>query len=129
MRGSFHLLVGVMLWCLLPFFITITITSEVPEAPSALSGTDDYVGDDAHLPDGIYLTMSADVVQEVGKRPVNAPLLLQLVLTTTFGASVLWLLTTNARKRGAVCACGVEEDRPWLAATHEAVPFLGVFLL
>ena len=129
MRGPFHLLVGVLLCCLLPFFITITITSEVPQAPSALSGADDHVVDNGPPPDGSYLPMPADEVPEADKQPVNAPLLVLLVLTTAAGASVLWLLTTNARKRGAVCACGVEEDRPWLAATHEAPPFLGVFLL
>jgi hypothetical protein len=81
------------------------------------------------VPDGIYSLTPAEEVQETDKLPANASLLTILVLAiVALGASVLRLLMTHARRRGAICSWGVDL-RSWLAGTHEGASFLGVFRL
>jgi hypothetical protein len=121
-----------MLCCLaLLTYLPATTAPDMSEAPSALAGAEKDGGVDAPLPDGSYPLTPAEGARESDKRPINAFLLRLLVLVTVapFGASVLSLLTMNARKRwGAICPWDVEV-RPWLAATREKPSFLGVFRL
>jgi hypothetical protein len=80
-------------------------------------------------PDGSYLLMPAEELQETDKLPVNASVLTMLVLALAyFEACVGWLLTTNARRQGVMC-CSLVEDRSWLAVAPEGPSLLGVFLL
>jgi hypothetical protein len=59
---------------------------------------------------------------------VNAYLLTMLLLACSFGASVLMMALTNARRQGAICSW-IGDDRGWLAVTHEERSLLGVFRL
>ncbi|HKH39553.1 MAG TPA: hypothetical protein VKA82_20540 [Rubrobacter sp.] len=59
---------------------------------------------------------------------MNSYLLTMLLLACSFGASVLRMLLTNARRQGAICSCS-GDDRGWLAVAHEDPSFLGVFRL
>jgi hypothetical protein len=125
------LLVEVMCSLALLTSLPLTTAPDTSEAPSALAGAEESGGVNAPLPDGSYPLTPAEEAREVDKRPINAFLLTMLVLVTvaSFGASVLSLLTMNARKRwGAICPWDVEV-RPWLAATREKPSFLGVFRL
>ena len=81
-------------------------------------------------PDGSYLLMPAEELQETDTLPVNAYLLTMLVLAlASLGTSVGWLLMTNARRRGALVCSVVDDDRGWLAVIPESLSFLGVFRL
>jgi hypothetical protein len=80
------------------------------------------------LPDGSYPLTLAEEAQETDSPPVNASLLTMLMLACSFGASVLRMLLTNARRQGAICSCS-GDDRGWLAVAHEDPSFLGVFRL
>jgi hypothetical protein len=51
-----------------------------------------------------------------------------LMLACSFGASVLMMLLTNARREDAICSWS-GDDRGWLAVAHEDPSFLGVFRL
>jgi hypothetical protein len=124
-----------MLCCLGLLLSLPATTSAVPGGPSALAGAkvghvDRGANAPAPLPARPYPLTLAKESQETDKLPVNTSLLTTLVLVTitSFGASILWLLTTNARRRGAIRSWGVE-DRPWLAAAPESPSFLGVFRL
>jgi len=135
MQGLVLLLAGVMLSCLGIFLSLPATTSDVPSGvPSALAGAnvghmDRGANAPAPLPDGSYPLTAVEELQETDKGPVKASLLRMLLpAITSFGASLLWLLTTNARGRGAICSWGVE-DRPWLAVAPEGPYFLGVFRL
>ena len=126
------LLVEVMLCCLalLPS-LPATTAPDMSEAPSALAGAEEDGGVNAPLPEGSYPLTPAEEAKGKDKSPINAFLLTMLVLVrvASFGASVLSLVTMNARKRwGAICPWDVEV-RPWLAATREKPSFLGVFRL
>ena len=72
--------------------------------------------------------MPAEEAQEAYTSPVKAYLLTMLLLACSFGASVLRMLLTNARRQGAICSW-IGDDRPWLAVAHEEPSFLGVFRL
>jgi hypothetical protein len=72
--------------------------------------------------------MPAEEAQETDRPPVNAYLLTVLVLVCSFGASVLKMLRTNARRQGAICSWS-GHDRGWMAVAHEDPSFLGVFRL
>ena len=131
--GVLLLVVEVMLCCLaLSTSLPATTAPDMSEAPSAPARAEEDGGVDAPLPeDGSYPLTPAEEAQEMDERPINAFVLTMLVLVTvaSFGASVLSLLTMNARKRwGAICPWEVEV-RPWLAATREKPSFLGVFRL
>jgi hypothetical protein len=80
-------------------------------------------------PDGSYLLMPAEELQETDTLPVNAFLLTVLLQALVyFGASVGWLLTTNARRQGVMC-CSLVDYRSWLAVAPEEPTLLGVFRL
>jgi len=123
-----------MLCCLGIFLSSPAPTSEVPSVPSALAGAkvvyvDRGANAPAPLPAGSYPLTPAEVPQETDKLPVSFYLLTTLVLALAyFGASVGWLLMTNAWRQGVMC-CSVENDRAWLAAAHEGPSFRGVFRL
>ncbi len=122
------LLAGVMLSCL-GIFLSLPQTT-ASEAPYAPVWADE--GSNAPSPEGSYpLSATEERNNKKDKLPVNASMLTLVVLAiaSSFGASVLWLLTMNARKHRARCALGVEEERPWLAAAHEGPSYLGVFRL
>jgi hypothetical protein len=121
-------LAGVMLCCLGVFLLSFPLTA--PHESSALAGANvEHVdgGANAPLPDGSYPPTLAEEPQETDRYPVNASLLTMLVLTLSFGASVLWL-AKNDRRRAASCFWGVD-DRRWLAVAYEDPSFLGVFRL
>jgi hypothetical protein len=81
------------------------------------------------VPDGSYLLMPAEELQETDALPVNASVLTMLLLALAyFEACVGWLLTTNARRLGVVCRSPVE-DRWRLAVAPEGPSLLGVFRL
>ena len=129
------LLAGVMLCCLgILFSLPATTASDVPGAPSSLAGAseghvDGGANGPAPVPDGSYPLTPAEEAQEADRHPVNASLLTILVLAiASIGASVLWLLMTNASKRGAICSWSID-DRAWLATAPESSSFLGVFRL
>lgn len=126
-----------LLCCLGLFLCLLATTSDVPGVPSSLAeennvGHVDRGANDPTpppVPDGGYLLTSAEEAPETDKGPVNAYLLTMLVLAVaSFGASVGWLLMTNAWRRGALWCSGVD-DRGWLAVIPENPSFLGVFRL
>jgi hypothetical protein len=127
MGGFVLLLAGVML-CWLGFLLSLPATA--PHLPSAFAGADAAQvdgGANAPLSNGSYPLTPAEEVQETDRYPVNASLLTMLVLSLSFGASVLWM-AANERGRAATCLWGVE-DRGWLAVAYEGPSFLGVFRL
>ena len=130
------LLVGIMLCCLgvlLSLPLSAPDVSDVPGVPSALAGAN--VGHverganaPAPLPNTSYPLTPAEEVQETDRPPANAHLLTMLLLACSFGASVLRMLLTNARRQGATCSW-IDDNRPWLAVAYEEPSFLGVFRL
>jgi hypothetical protein len=130
------LLAGIVLCCLgvlLSLPLTAPDVSDVPGVPSALAGAN--VGHverganaPAPLPNTSYPLMPAEEVQETDRPPANAHLLTMLLLACSFGASVLRMLLTNARRQGATCSW-IDDNRPWLAVAYEEPSFLGVFRL
>jgi hypothetical protein len=130
------LLAGIVLCCLgvlLSLPLTTPDVSDVPGVPSALAGAN--VGHverganaPAPLPNTSYPLTPAEEVQETDRHPANAHLLTMLLLACSFGASVLRMLLTNARRQGATCSW-IDDDRPWLAVAYEEPSFLGVFRL
>jgi hypothetical protein len=131
------LLAGIMLCCfgvLLSLAVTAPDVSDVPGLPSALVGAnvghvDRGVGvSSTPLPDASYPLTPAWEAQETDRHPVNAYLLTMLLLVCFFGASVLRMLLTNARKQGAICFWS-GDDRPWLAVAYGEPSLLGVFRL
>jgi hypothetical protein len=130
------LVAGFMLCCLVVLLslpLSAPDVSDVPGVSSALAGANvghvDRVGDaTATLPSGSYPLTPAEEVQQTDRHPVNAHLLTMLVLACCFGASVLRMLLTNARRQGATC-CWIGDDRRWLSVAYEEPSFLGVFRL
>jgi hypothetical protein len=117
--------------CCLGVLLCLPLTA--PDVPSALAGANVELVDrganaPAPLPDGSYPLTLAEEAQETDSPPVNASLLTMLMLACSFGASVLRMLLTNARRQGAICSCS-GDDRGWLAVAHEDPSFLGVFRL
>jgi hypothetical protein len=83
----------------------------------------------APLPDDHYPLTLAEESQETDKRPMRASVLTGIVLgVASLWTSVGWLLTTNARGRGAICRSEVE-NRTWLNEASARPSFLGVFML
>ena len=124
-------LAGVMLCCLGVFLLSLPLSA--PHVSSALAGAnvehvDRGANAPAPLPNGSYPLMPAEEAQETDSPPVNAYLLTMLMLACSFGASVLRMLLTNARRQGATCSWS-GDDRGWLAVAHEDPSFLGVFRL
>ena len=117
MQGLVLISAGFMLCCL---GFLLSLPSTTSDGSSALAGAKvEHMerGADAPAPgpDGSYLLMSAEELQETDKLPVNAYLLTMLVL--------------NARRRGALVCSVVDDDRGWLAVIPESLSFLGVFRL
>jgi len=107
--------------------------SDVIGMPSALAGAnvghvDRGAEASAPLPNGSYPLTPADEAQQTDRHPVNAHLLTILLLACFFGASVLRLLLTYARKHAAICSWS-GDYRPWLSVAYENPSFLGVFRL
>jgi hypothetical protein len=124
-------LAGVMLCCLGVFLLSLPLTA--PHVSSALGGAnvehvDRGANAPAPLPNGSYPLMPAEEAQQTDRPPVNSYLLTMLMLACSFGSSVLRMLLTNARRRGAICSW-IGDDRGWLAVAHEEPSFLGVFRL
>jgi hypothetical protein len=134
MQGLVLLLLGVVLCCLGIFLSLPAPTSEGPGVPTALARAnvghvDRGVGvSSTPLPDASYPLTPAWEAQETDRHPVNAYLLTMLLLACSFGASVLRMLLTSARKQGAICFWS-SDDRPWLAVAYGEPSFLGVFRL
>jgi hypothetical protein len=134
MQGLILLSAGVMLCCLEIFFSLPTLTSEEPGVSFAVVGTnvghmDRAANASAPLPNGSYPLTLAEELQETDELPVNSYLMTTLVLALAyFGASVRWLLMTNARRQGDMC-CLVVNEGAWLAAAHEGPSLLGIFRL
>jgi hypothetical protein len=111
------------------------LPATAPDESSARAGPNvEHVDRGADAPallsDESYVLTPSEEAQEADKLTVNVYLLTMLVLAiASFAASVSWLLTINARMPGAICFCGVEEDRAWLATAPEGPSFLGVFRL
>jgi hypothetical protein len=130
------LLAGIMLCCLgvlLSLPLSAHNVSDVPGVPSALAGANaGHVHRGANapapLPDRSYPLMPAEEAQQTDSLPVNAHLLTMLMLACSFGASVLRMLLTNPRRRGAICSWS-GDDRGWLSVAYEDPSFLGVFRL
>jgi hypothetical protein len=130
MRGFFLLLAGVML-CWVGILLCLPATS-APESPSAFvraeAAQEMDEGANAPLPDASSPITIAEEIQQTERHPVNASLLTMLLLTLSFGASVLWMATNERRRRAASCSWGAD-DRRWLAVACEGPSFLGVFRL
>jgi hypothetical protein len=130
MRGFVLLLAAVTL-CWVGILLSLPANS-APESPSASvraeAAQEMDGGPLAPLPDGSYPPTLAEEVQETDSPPVNASLLTMLVLSLSFGASVLRMLLTNARRQGAICSSS-GDDRRWLSVAYEDPSFLGVFRL
>ena len=128
MRGLVLLLLaGVILCCL---GILLSLPATVSDLPSAFAGADAAQGDggaNAPPPEGSYPLTPAEEGQQTDRHPVNASLLTMLVLTLSSGASFLWMLK-NDRRRRATCLWSVE-DSAWLGVAYEGPSFLGVFRL
>jgi hypothetical protein len=127
MQGLGLPLAGVML-CWLGILLSLPATA--PDAPSAFAGADAAQvdgGANAPLPDRSYPITPAEEVQKADRHPVNASHLTMLVLSLSFGASVL-CMAINERGRAASCFWDVE-DRARLAVAYEGPSFLGVFRL
>jgi len=124
-------LAGVMLCCLGVFLLSLPLSA--PHLSSALAGAnvehvDRGANAPAPLPNASYPLMPAEEAQQTYRPPVKASLLTMLMLACSFGASVLRMLLTNARRQGAICSWS-GDDRRWLAVAHEDPSLLGVFRL
>jgi hypothetical protein len=128
------LLLAAIVLCCLGVLLSLPLTaSDVPGVPSALAGANvghvDRVADPSGpLPNGSYPLAPAGEVQETDRHPANAHLLTMLLLACSFGASVLRMLLTHARRQGVTCSW-IDDNRPWLAVAYEEPSFLGVFRL
>ena len=130
------LLAGFMLCCLgllLSLALSAPEVSDVPGVTSALAGAnvghvDGGANAPAPLPNGSYPLTLAEELQQTDRHPVNAYLLTMLMLACSFGASVLRMVLTNARRQEAISSW-IGDDRRWLAVVYEEPSFLGVFRL
>jgi hypothetical protein len=130
-RAILLLMAGVMLSCLgICLSLAQTTAFKVPEVPATLAGEDG--GSNAPPPEESYPLRAAGERQKKDELPVNASLLTMLVLViSSFGGSVLWLLATNACRQAALRSWALEGgDLRRLAAAREGPSsFLGVFRL
>ena len=130
MRGFVLLLLATVMLCWLGLLFSLPATS-APELPSAFVRAEAAQVDgaaNAPLLDASYPITAVEEIQQTERHPVNASLLTMLLLTLSFGASVLWMATNERRRRAASCLWGADDHR-WLAATYEGPSFLGVFRL
>ena len=130
MRGFVLLLLAGVMLCWLGIFLSLPASA--PELPSAFVRADaaQEMDGGAHAPplDASYPITAVEEIQQTERHPVNASLLTMLLITLSFGASVLWMATNERRRRAASCSWGVQ-DRRWLAVACEGPSFLGVFRL
>ena len=123
------LLAGVML-CWLGIFLSLPasatdLSSAYAEAEAAQEVDG---GVNAPSPDGSYPITPAEELQETDKRPISAHLLTMLLLViVSLGASLLWMLMSNALRQGAIGFSGVL--RASSTTAREEPSFLAVFLL
>ena len=117
----------------LGIFLSLPATSAT-DLPSAYAGAEEAQemvdgGVNAPPPEGSYpITPPAEEVQQTDKRPISAHILTMAVLMiVSFGAILLWMLLTNARRQGAICSSDVV--RASLTTACEEPSFLAVFLL
>ena len=120
-----------MLCCFWVFLLSLPHSA--PHLSSALAGADvEHVERAANAPtpllDASYPLTLAEEAQQTDSTPVNSHLLTMLVLAWCFGSSVLRMVLTNARRRGAICSW-IGDDRGWLAVAHEDPSLLGVLRL
>jgi hypothetical protein len=111
----------------------LSLPLSAPHLSSALAGANvEHVDRGANalapLPNGSYPLTPAEEAQQTDRPPVKAYLLTMLMLTCSFGASVLRMLLTNALRQGAICSW-IGDDRRWLTVAHEDPSLLGVFRL
>ena len=126
------LLAGVSLCCL---GIFLSLPASATELPSAYAGAEAAQeeevdgGANAPLPDGSYPPPPpAEEVNETDKRPISDHLLtMPVLMIVSLGASLLWLLMSNALRQGAICSSDVL--RASLTISCEEPSFLAVFLL
>lgn len=124
------LLTGVMLCCL---GVLLSLPLTAPNESAVHGGAhvehvDRAANAPVPLPDGSYPLILAEELQETDRLPVNTYLLTMLVLSLSFGASVLMMLLTDARRQGAIFSW-ISNDGGWVAVAHEDPSFLGVFRL
>jgi hypothetical protein len=113
MRGFFLLLAGVML-CWVGILLCLPATS-APESPSAFvraeAAQEMDEGANAPLLEASSPITAVEEIQQTDRHPVNASLLTMLLLTLSFGASVLWMATNERRRRAASCLWGAGDRR------------------
>jgi hypothetical protein len=129
MRRAILLLMAGVMFSYLGIFLYLpqTTASEVPTAPAGENG-----GSNAPQREESYTLRAAGERQKKDELPVNASLLTKLVLMiSSFGGSILWLLATNACRQVAISFWDLEGGgRRWLAAIREGPSsMLGVFRL
>ena len=123
------LLAGVSL-CWLGIFLSLPATSatDLSSAYAEAEAAEVDGGVNAPSPDGSYPITPAEEVKETDKRPMSAHLLTMLLLVIVpLGASLLWMLMSNALRQGAICSSDVV--RASLTTSCEEPSFLAVFLL
>jgi hypothetical protein len=130
-RFVLHLVSAGVMLCWLG--VLPSLLGSAPDVPSSLAGAnvehvDSGADAPAPLPDGSYPQTPAEEAQAAYTYPVNAYLLTMLLLVCSFGASVLRMLLTNARRKGSICSWS-GDDRPLLPLAQEGPSFLGVFRL
>ena len=130
------LLAGVSL-CWLGNFLSLPASA--PELHSAYVGAEAAQEADggvnaplnAPLPEGSYPPTPpppVEELQETDKRPISTHLLtMPVLMIVPFGASLLWMLMSNALWQGAICSWGVL--RASSTTSCEAPSFLAVLLL
>ena len=113
--------------------IFLSLPASATDLPSAYAGAEEAQemvdgGVNAPPPEGSYPITPAEEVQQTDKRPISAHILTMAVLMiVSFGAILLWMLLTNARRQGAICSSDVV--RASLTTACEEPSFLAVFLL
>jgi hypothetical protein len=122
-------LAGIIALCCLGSLVSLSASaaSDVPSSVPSASANEDG-GPNAPAPDANYPLTLAEEIQQTERHPVNASLLTMLLLSLSFGASVLWMLTNERRRRAASRSWGAD-DRRWLAVACEGPSFLGLFRL
>ena len=119
---------GVML-CWLGIFLSLPASAtDLSSAYAEAEAAEVDGGVNAPSPDGSYPITPAEELQETDKRPISAHLLTMLLLVIVpLGASLLWMLMSNALRQGAICSSDVV--RASLTTSCEEPSFLAVFLL
>ncbi len=122
-------LVAAVLLCFGTFLSLLPTGPDVPAALTTAASPHVAQGanGDWHPNGGSYLALATEEAEDTDKNPVNADLLIALLLVVSFGATVAWLLASG-RGQGAFRFVGVDR-RPSFITARENRPFLGVFQL